>query len=105
MKFTCCRNAEIIDRRKTLSNLALIAVGLAPPPHQVLAEPTELRQFSTSAPPADGDVPFRTLPSGVRTKDIKEGTGELASASSTVSIQCSGRLLNLNGVAFYNTRL
>ena len=41
---------------------------------------------------------------GVKIKDFNKGSGESVSSESRVSIQCSGRLLNLNGVMFYNTK-
>jgi len=58
---------------------------------------------------------FTTLPTGVKIKDYQLGTGDTtvpapthngrsSSTTTTVSLQCSGRLLNLNGVSFYNTK-
>jgi len=94
---------ENFDRRSSLAFIAssLSVTALSSP---ALAEPQELRALGTTAPPPEGETPFSTLPSGVRTKDFKDGSGETVSVGSTVSIQCSGRLLNLNGVAFYNTK-
>lgn len=47
-----------------------------------------------------------TLDNGVKIKDFKVGSGDASVGpnSSRVDIKCSGRLLNLNGVIFYNTK-
>lgn len=79
---------------------------------QAQQQPAEFRNMGTQAPlpaaaTADGTTaaPFTTLPNGVRVKEISEGSGgEVVRPDSKVSIQCSGRLLNLNGVVFYNTK-
>ena len=56
-------------------------------------------------PSGDETSQFTTLANGVKIKDFSVGTGSDAVGSgSRVSIQCSGRLLNLNGVVFYNTK-
>ena len=63
------------------------------------------KSTGTQAPPPDGEAPFAVLPSGVKVKAFRAGEGgETASKGSRVAIQCSGRLLNLNGVNFYNTK-
>lgn len=50
-----------------------------------------------------GDT-FETLSTGVKVKTMKQGVGEdLVSPKSTVLLQIKGRLLNLNGVKFYDT--
>lgn len=68
-------------------------------------KPEEFRIVATQAPPPDGDVPFVTLDNGVKIKDFRVGTGDgSVTSSSRVDIQCSGRLLNLNGIVFYNTK-
>jgi FKBP-type peptidyl-prolyl cis-trans isomerase len=68
-------------------------------------KPAEFLNVGTQAPPPEGSNPFVTLENGVKVKDIKLGKGEEAvTPNSRVDIQCSGRLLNLNGVSFYNTK-
>ena len=68
-------------------------------------KPAEFRNVGTQAPPPDGDVPFVKLDNGVKVKDFRVGTGDsVVGPSSRIDIQCSGRLLNLNGVIFYNTK-
>mmetsp|Transcript_30826 Transcript_30826/g.51227 ORF Transcript_30826/g.51227 Transcript_30826/m.51227 type:complete len:232 (+) Transcript_30826:441-1136(+) len=69
-------------------------------------KPSEFVNIGTQAPPpADGTAPFITLRNGVKIKEIRLGTGDaVVTPNSRVDIQCSGRLLNLNGVSFYNTK-
>ena len=86
-------------RQALLSSAALVAA-----PALALAQPKEFESVGTQAPPPDGETAFETLPSGVKVKTFKTGVGEAASLGSTVSIQCIGRLLNLNGVNFYSTK-
>lgn len=71
-------------------------------------KPQEFINVGTQAPPpnpAAEDSPFVTLANGVKTKEFKVGSGtESVLPGSRVDVQCSGRLLNLNGVIFYNTK-
>lgn len=69
-------------------------------------KPEEFKNVGTQAPPPSEESPFVTLPSGVKIKDFRVGQGvdSVQKDSSQVQIQCSGRLLNLNGVIFYNTK-
>lgn len=63
------------------------------------------KQSIDVGPPPEGEAPFIELQNGVKVKDFKSGTGDAtAKADSMVQIQCSGKLLNLNGVSFYNTK-
>ena len=70
------------------------------------AQPSEFQNIGTQAPlPGADETQFTTLPNGVKIKDFSVGTGsETVGNGSRVSVQCSGRLLNLNGVIFYNTK-
>jgi FKBP-type peptidyl-prolyl cis-trans isomerase len=72
------------------------------------AQPAEFQNIGTQSPlPSDDSesAQFTTLANGVKIKDFSVGTGtEVVSSGSRVSVQCSGRLLNLNGVVFYNTK-
>lgn len=67
-------------------------------------KPKEFIDVGTQAPAPDGEAPFVELVNGVKVKDYKSGSGDVVNAKSTVQIQCSGKLLNLNGVSFYNTK-
>ena len=102
------------SRRQTLGSLGL-GGGLATftglngwlgSPRGAIAVPSDqqFQDVGTQAPPPDGQASFRTLPSGVKVKTFTEGTGDSVKAGTKVQIQCNGRLLNLNGVKFYNTK-
>ena len=56
--------------------------------------------------PPDGESPFLTLPGGVQIKDFRSGErgGPVVRAGSRVELTMKGRLLNLNGVVFYDTK-
>jgi len=93
------------NRRAAIEGLAT-AVFL--PPIVAHAQPAEFQTIGTQSPLPGGDIDssqFETLANGVKFKEFSIGTGsEAVGANSNVSIQCSGRLLNLNGVVFYNTK-
>lgn len=90
-----------------LATFASASSALLVSSESAVAETTKPQEFvnvGTQAPPPDGDSPFVTLPNGVKTKDFRVGSDDSVGKDSRVSIQCSGRLLNLNGVVFYNTK-
>jgi hypothetical protein len=92
------------SRRDFVATLAGSALVVGPQ-FQALAQPTEFANIDTQAPPTQaGDPPFVTLDNGVKIKDFAVGSGEAVGPGSRVSVQASGRLLNLNGVIFYNTK-
>jgi hypothetical protein len=94
-------------RRNLLATFASASFALASltPPSFAVDRPQEFSSVGTQAPPPDGSSPFVTLENGVKIKEFRIGSGdETIGPSSRVSIQCSGRLLNLNGVIFYNTK-
>jgi FKBP-type peptidyl-prolyl cis-trans isomerase len=94
-------------RRNLLATFASASFALASitPPAFAADRPQEFSSVGTQAPPPDGSSPFVTLESGVKIKDFQVGSGDgTIGPSSQVSIQCSGRLLNLNGEIFYNTK-
>lgn len=96
-----------LDRRglmKEVSTAAAAASAAVLWPRSAIAQPKEFSGVDTQAPPPDGEAPFETLPSGVKVKVMRSGQGETVSAGKTVSVQINGRLLNLNGVSFYNTK-
>ena len=69
------------------------------------SKPKEFTNVGTQAPAPDGESPFRTLDSGVKIKDFRPGGGDMVAAKGTrVSLQLTGRLLNLNGVIFYDSK-
>lgn len=74
--------------------------------YPVLAQPAEFQNLGTQTPAVrPEDPPFTTLPNGVKIADFSVGQGDPVPASNArVSVQANGRLLNLNGVSFYNTK-
>ena len=96
-----------VDRRRLLQGpMSLIALGKASSPSW--AEPGEFKNIDTQAPlplGKEGDAPFVTLSNGVKVKEFKVGTNsDEVTKGSTVSVQVVGRLLNLNGVAFFDSK-
>ncbi len=85
---------------------AFVTTAVCYPEHDALAQPSEFSNIGTQAPIVqEGDAQFTTLPNGVKIVDIfNPGSGDVVGPGARVSIQCSGRLLNLNGVVFYNTK-
>lgn len=87
--------------RRSFAAAALVSTSTP----AAFAQPTEFKSIDTQAPGADGQAPFKTLPSGVRIKDFKVGTGaDEVKPGARVSVYCTGKLLNLNGVKFYSTK-
>lgn len=96
-------------RRNIMGNFLFtsssVALSLTSFPLLSSAEPKEFDTVGKQAPAPDGESPFITLSNGVKIKDLKLGTGDdSVTATSRVSVQCNGRLLNLNGNPFYNTK-
>ena len=54
--------------------------------------------------PPNGEAPFSTLSNGVQIKDFRDGAGASVKSGSKVELTMKGRLLNLNGVVFYDTK-
>ena len=93
------------SRRLVVTQSVAAATSSILLPNVVLAQPAEFQNIGTQAPPPKEENPFVTLDNGVKIKDYRHGTGDaVVGGNSRVSIQCSGRLLNLNGVIFYNTK-
>ena len=102
---------QYISRRRFCRQVLFhAAAGLAiatAHPFAVHAQPAEFQNLGTQTPAVrPEDPPFTTLSNGVKIADFKIGQGEPVPDSKpvNVSIQCNGRLLNLNGVSFYNTK-
>lgn len=70
------------------------------------SKPNEFVNVGMQAPPPDGENAFIELSDGVKYKDFRVGSGDdvVKANSQAVMIQCTGRLLNLNGVVFYSTK-
>lgn len=99
-----------ISRRSAIDGLSTVAAitffaGLAPAASNAADQkPKEFIDVGTQAPAPDGEPQFVELANGVKVKDFRSGSGDTVNADSQVQIQASGRLLNLNGVIFYNTK-
>ena len=93
------------------SSLALIGmIGGAVPAFTV--EDAQFVEVGQQERAPNGETPFMTLPDGVQIKDFRVGGGGGASSGSLavvrvgsrVELTLKGRLLNLNGVIFYDTK-
>ena len=102
---TPTHTVDFYRRGLLTSGLVASFTLLDPTPSHADNKPEEFTSIGTQAPPPDGSSPFVTLDNGVKIKDFRIGSGDSSvNANSRVDIQCSGRLLNLNGVIFYNTK-
>mmetsp|Transcript_9344 Transcript_9344/g.16892 ORF Transcript_9344/g.16892 Transcript_9344/m.16892 type:complete len:221 (-) Transcript_9344:96-758(-) len=53
----------------------------------------------------NGESPFSTLANGVQIKDFREGgSGATVGTGTKVELTMKGRLINLNGIIFYDTK-
>ena len=101
-----------LSRRSTLSGMVRAASSVSlmtsfPVISNAVSneKPKEFIDVGTQAPAPNGETEFIELSNGVKVKDFRPGSGdETVKANSQVQIQASGRLLNLNGVVFYNTK-
>ena len=94
------------------SSLAnLIGIGGAVPAFAV--EDAQFVEVGQQERPPNGETPFITLTDGVQIKDFRVGGGGGGASSgssavvrvgSRVELTMKGRLLNLNGVIFYDTK-
>lgn len=82
------------------------ALGFDPLVAVAADKPKEFVNVGTQAPPPDGEAAFVTLENGVKYKEFRLGSGDetVQKDSQSVMVQCTGRLLNLNGVIFYSTK-
>mmetsp|Transcript_38510 Transcript_38510/g.115539 ORF Transcript_38510/g.115539 Transcript_38510/m.115539 type:complete len:245 (-) Transcript_38510:227-961(-) len=91
--------------RSLAAAIGVVAVGDAPWVASATEMPSEFKNVGGQAPAPEGETPFRTLSDGVQVKDFRAGTGDVVVGNgSKVAVQMTGRLLNLNGVVFYDTK-
>ena len=94
--------------RRAIVSAGLAAVTSSAPLAAIAASRENLDSVSTQTPlPAEapsGEQQFVTLPSGLKYKEIKKGSGDVVRQGDTVAIQYTGRLLNLNGKKFASLR-
>ncbi len=75
---------------------------IAPP---AFARDEQMLRVGQEQPLTDRDnVQFQTLSSGVKVQQLRPGDGASVGRSSTIAVEATGRLLNLNGVQFYSTK-
>mmetsp|Transcript_9876 Transcript_9876/g.15147 ORF Transcript_9876/g.15147 Transcript_9876/m.15147 type:complete len:230 (-) Transcript_9876:174-863(-) len=107
-KVKCCDfPAPDFNRRNAIKAIGSVATSalLVLSPQNAVASEERPKQSIDVVPPPTGEAPLIELQNGVKVKDFKSGTGDATvKADSSVQIQCSGKLLNLNGVSFYNTK-
>lgn len=107
LQTTNCLSQQNSNRRAFVQHTtATVVAGIGiTTPSIAYATPQEFANVGTQAPPPAGENAFIELSNGVKIKDFKTGTGdEVKPNSQSVMIQCTGRLLNLNGVIFYSTK-
>ena len=99
----CHRAAHALTaapRRRVLVGGA--ASVIAPP---AFARDEQMLRVGQEQPLTDRDnVQFQTLSSGVKVQQLRPGDGASVGRSSTIAVEATGRLLNLNGVQFYSTK-
>ena len=97
----CTANAlTTAPRRGVLVGSA--ASVIAPP---AFARDEQMLRVGQEQPLTDRDnVQFQTLSSGVKVQQLRPGDGASVGRSSTIAVEATGRLLNLNGVQFYSTK-
>ena len=79
-----------------------LASVIAPP---AFARDEQMLRVGQEQPLTDRDnVQFQTLSSGVKVQQLRPGDGASVGRSSTIAVEATGRLLNLNGVQFYSTK-
>ena len=99
----CDRAAHALTaapRRGVLVGGAASVIG---PP--AFARDEQMLRVGQEQPLTDRDnVQFQTLSSGVKVQQLRPGDGASVGRSSTIAVEATGRLLNLNGVQFYSTK-
>lgn len=114
---TCLNQSKVdsassqVDRRSAVLGITATTaalVGFAPIVASAATneKPKEFIDVGTQAPAPEGEAEFVELANGVKVKDFRFGSGDAVVKADTqqVMVQASGRLLNLNGVVFYNTK-
>ena len=93
---TAPRRGVLVGTGSTLASV------IAPP---AFARDEQMLRVGQEQPLTDRDnVQFQTLSSGVKVQQLRPGDGASVGRSSTIAVEATGRLLNLNGVQFYSTK-
>lgn len=101
-------SAPSTRRRSILQKASFVAAAAAAPflpnIHAANAADAQFVEVGQQERPPNGETPFSTLSNGVQIKDFRVGSGAAVQAGSKVELTMKGRLLNLNGVIFYDTK-
>ena len=99
----CDRAAHALTTAPRRGVLVGSAASLVAPP--AFARDEQMLRVGQEQPLTDRDnVQFQTLSSGVKVQQLRPGDGASVGRSSTIAVEATGRLLNLNGVQFYSTK-
>ena len=99
----CCSTAHALTTAPRRGVLVGSAASLVAPP--AFARDEQMLRVGQEQPLTDRDnVQFQTLSSGVKVQQLRPGDGASVGRSSTIAVEATGRLLNLNGVQFYSTK-
>jgi len=89
--------------RRSFVHFGIVAV--ASPVIAANAVDAQFKEVGQQERPPEGETPFATLSNGVQIKDFRLGSGSATVQNgSKVELTMKGRLLNLNGVIFYDTK-
>eukprot|EP00984_Skeletonema_dohrnii_P033582 scaffold30584_cov200-Skeletonema_dohrnii-CCMP3373.AAC.1 len=92
------------SRRNFVHQFGLVAAASSMPTMAANAVDAQFKEVGQQERPPEGESPFSTLPNGVQIKDFRQGSGSTVQNGSRVELTMKGRLLNLNGVIFYDTK-
>ena len=99
----CDRAAHALTAAPRRGVLVGSAASVIAPP--AFARDEQMLRVGQEQPLTDRDnVQFQTLSSGVKVQQLRPGDGASVGRSSTIAVEATGRLLNLNGVQFYSTK-
>ena len=99
----CDRAAHALTTAPRRGVLVGSAASVIAPP--AFARDEQMLRVGQEQPLTDRDnVQFQTLSSGVKVQQLRPGDGNSVGRSSTIAVEATGRLLNLNGVQFYSTK-
>ena len=98
-------DASSVDRRSILQRASLMAAApFLPAIANATPDDAQFVEVGQQERPPNGESPFSTLSNGVQIKDFRVGSGATVKPGSKVELTMKGRLLNLNGVIFYDTK-
>ncbi|KAL7425875.1 hypothetical protein ACHAXM_000210, partial [Skeletonema potamos] len=97
------RDKKCVSSRRNFVQFGLVAASIVP--LAANAVDAQFKEVGQQERPPEGETPFSTLPNGVQIRDFRQGSGSATVQNgSRVELTMKGRLLNLNGVIFYDTK-